>query len=56
MYLKKPPHDQKQICVQSEHTHAQFAHMPMLGLGAVFFSIEAMIPSAPLLSAMCISY
>lgn len=25
--LEKPKHDQKQICVQGEHIHAQFTHM-----------------------------
>lgn len=41
--LEEPKHDQKQICVQGEHTHAQFTHMHMSGSGAVFFGIEAMI-------------
>lgn len=36
-------HDQKQICVQGEHTHAKFTHMHMVSFGAVFFSIETMI-------------
>lgn len=41
--LEKPQHDQKQNCAEGEHTRAQFTIVLMLGLGAVFFSIEAVI-------------
>lgn len=50
--LEKPKHDQKQICVRGEHTHAQFTHIVRVR----FSSIEAMIYGTALLSAFCISY
>lgn len=36
--LEEPKHDQKQICVQGEHTHAQFTHMHVrFGCGFLWY-------------------